>query len=886
MLHPVLPPDPPPILEPLQIANPVSSVSDTKSASVVKTGISLSTDKSKHDKDLAHLPIAGEIKSDPLSATSLDSTADEVLVAETPSPPNAPETFPPEFSSGSTSQSAALLGESLEVGYPTQEVQISNVDEKEDTQVSGRGEEVGFLAVPVESKLPNPKGDTETRGHGEKELEVAEELPERSPNPDSTTNEQEQTSLDSPRVPASPRPRVPAPQTPVSASNSQSVQNLIQFKSRNPTNKLSAPFTVEFYSQTQTPTPAPQVDTTNQPQAPAAAPRIVEVTSDRQEYDEQRRIITAVGNVVVRFDGAVVNADRLQVNLDNLIAAGEGNVILTRGDQILQGQRFTYNFVQDSGEMLNGRGEIYVPSASTDLAFSSTNITAGGVPQRLPSDRITANQPLSGVSSPGGIDITVGGGQTEASNLPPPKAGGAVKRLRFEAQQIDFYPQGWQASDVRITNDPFSPPELELRADKVTSTRESPLVDRIQTRGQRLVLDQTISLPIPVNERTIDRRERDVTPFIVSPGYDKEDRGGFYVERGFQVIDTDQTRWTITPQLFVQRAVEGTGNLSGIFGVRTRINSVLSPRTVIQGTGELTSFDFDDVEDSFRANFALRQTLGDRLPHLLNLQYNYRDRLYNGTLGFQDVQSSFGGLVSSPVIPLGKSGINLSYQASAQYIDANTDRLDLLEPVRENNRISLGRLQASADLSTGFQLWQGKPLPPTSSEGLRYTATPVVPYLLAIAGITGTTSYYSNGDNQSTLTGRVGLLGQIGNFSRSFFDYTAFNIIYSQGLNNGLSPFLFDRSVDNKVLTAGITQQIYGPLRLGFQTSINLDTGKESSTDYIVEYSRRTYGITLRYNPVLELGAVSIRISDFNWNGGTNPFSEIKPVVGGVQQNY
>ena len=88
------------------------------------------------------------------------------------------------------------------------------------------------------------------------------------------------------------------------------------------------------------------------------------------------------------------------------------------------------------------------------------------------------------------------------------------------------------------------------------------------------------------------------------------------------------------------------------------------------------------------------------------------------------------------------------------------------------------------------------------------------------------------------------------------------------------------------MLSAGITQQLYGPLRVGFQTTINLDTGESSTTDYILEYSRRTYGITFRYNPVLELGAVSFRISDFNWTGGTNPFdpSEVKPVVGGVKR--
>ena len=39
---------------------------------------------------------------------------------------------------------------------------------------------------------------------------------------------------------------------------------------------------------------------------------------------------------------------------------------------------------------------------------------------------------------------------------------------------------------------------------------------------------------------------------------------------------------------------------------------------------------------------------------------------------------------------------------------------------------------------------------------------------------------------------------------KTFLDYTAFNVRYSEGFNSGLSPFLFDRSVDNRVLTAGV----------------------------------------------------------------------------------
>ena len=142
------------------------------------------------------------------------------------------------------------------------------------------------------------------------------------------------------------------------------VQNLIEFKLRNPENRESTPTTLEF-------PPSPQLPQLEK--IPAGKGRVVEVIADRQEYDEQRRIVTADGNVVVRFDGAVIDADSLQINLDNLIAVGEGNVALTRGNQVLQGKRFTYNFIQDNGDLENGKGELYIPTTGTDFAFSPTS---------------------------------------------------------------------------------------------------------------------------------------------------------------------------------------------------------------------------------------------------------------------------------------------------------------------------------------------------------------------------------------------------------------------------------------------------------------------------------------------------------------------------------
>ncbi|MEC4816675.1 MAG: DUF3769 domain-containing protein [Scytonema sp. PMC 1069.18] len=840
MLHPVPPPEPPPIFDPVQPANIIPVTSNIQAIYELDT------------KTLGNKKLLDAQGDKSLSQTVGKSpTARGLLVAQTPASPSKPETLPPEFSplTIANAKNAASLGQNLSVGYPLQQVEASNTQKD-------NGSEGLTKSVPKVTKIQN--------------LSQLEEqsVPEQS-------NQTQNQSDSATEKPATDEPvqiefkiRGEPEQPPSSDPNVQ---------------KPSLPGTQNNTTPNQQNQPSNQTPPSN---TPPTRERIVEVTSDRQQYDEQRRIVTAEGNVVVRFDGAVVDADRVQVSLDNLIAVGEGNVALTRGDQVLRGQRFTYNLVQDSGELINGGGEVFIPTAGQDLSFLPTDVTGGGVPARPLSDRLRQNQPLQ-AGSPGGFNINVGS-TAGASNIPAPKTGGQVRRVRFEAGRIDFYPRGWQARNVRLTNDPFSPPELEVRADKVTLTRESPLRDRIKTERQRLVFDQGTSLPIPKNEQVIDRTEREVTPGLFAIGYDGDQRGGVYLERTFQPINTEGVAFSLTPQFYPQKAVQSGGidNVSSLFGLSTKLNATLGPQTFIQGTGLLTSFDLNDIEDNLRASLRLRQLVGEQNPHTVTLEYSYRDRLYNGTLGFQTVQSSVGGIVTSPVIPLG-NGISLSYQAGAQFINARTDRQDLLEPNPKNDRISLSRLQASAALNGGIFLWQGKPLPPTATEGLRYTSNPVVPYVRAFGGLTGTTSYYSSGDSQNTLFATVGLEGQIGHFSKPFLDYTGFFLSYSQGLNTGLSPFLFDRSVDNKVLTAGLTQQLYGPFRLGFRTSVNLDTGERSSTDYILEYSRRTYGVTLRYNPVQQLGGISFRISDFNWSGGTDPFSDptvIRPVVGGVRQ--
>lgn len=638
----------------------------------------------------------------------------------------------------------------------------------------------------------------------------------------------------------------------------------------------------------------PETDGDSQ-QIPIDSVETVEVIADRQEYDDQREIITAQGNVVMRFSQAVLISDRLEVNLRDRIAVAQGNVVLRRGEQVLRGEKFEYYLVQDRGTIINAGGEVFQPTLRQDTSASLPR--DGTIPDRALSDRLTANQPLTDVTATEGVGFSLGSSRDlnilDNNNN---RVGGTINRLRFQADSIDFNADGWQAVNFRITNDPFSPPELEVRADTAEFRQIEPLVSELRTTKSRVVIDQNFSLPLIRNRLVFDGRPRQ--PSIVQFAFDGDERGGLFIQRSFNLISTEKVNWEITPQYFLQKAIfpnafgfdrDDDGGIfdPSVLGLKTQFGTIFSPRTNIQANATLTSLDFSDLEDDLRAKFAFNQAIGNlNNPYQFSFESNFRERLFNGSLGFQTVFSSVGGIITSPNIALGKTGINLKYQGSIQNINADTDRREFLNFGENEDRTNLTRYQIAASLNKGFSLWEGKPLPATAEQGLRYTPIPVVPYLRLNTGLTGVSSFYSNSDRQQSLRASIGVQGQIGHFSRKYLDYTGFNVTYYQGFLDDESPFLFDRFADEKVLSLGISQQIYGSIRFGIQTSLNLDESDEISTDYVLEYSRRTHNISLRYNPVLQIGSIDLRINDFNFRGDPQPFDSngVTPVIQGVER--
>jgi len=593
--------------------------------------------------------------------------------------------------------------------------------------------------------------------------------------------------------------------------------------------------------------------------------------ADRQSYSPQQQVVTATGDVLIQFGDAQLTAERMWINLGNRYLRAEEDVFFNRDEQIIEGETATYNLLQGSGEINRARGELDLATVGEDLAtIPLANETLSSAPIDY---RLQQAGSISSATSPGGVTLgtdsrrDVFGGEQ-----------GRVSRIRFESDRVYFDADGWYAEEMRVTNDPFSPPELELRGNNVSLVPLNEEEAELYIQNPRLVFDQGLSIPL-FKERYIIQRGQlapdQLNPLPTGVGIDGRDRDGLFIERQFSIDTNSPWRLTVVPQFYVGRWL-GTSD-SDLFdpanlGVVARMRGPLGPQISAEGVFNLPGLDLENFSERLRASFRTQQLIGD---HQLSLEYSYRDRLFNGSLGFQDVQSSLGLLLQSPRIELGTSNIFLTYQVSGQYVTADTDQADLLSPGEFLGLASLFRFQGAVDLSRGFTLWQGEPLPATPLEGLRYSPRPLVPFLALNAGLRGVATYYTDSSLQEILEARLTLSGQLGRLSRNYFDYTRFNIGYSTSFIGGDdSPFLFDRSVDTNVLSGGIIQQIYGPLLAGFQASLNLDTGEQIDTDFILEYRRRAYGLFFQYSPERETGFLGFRISDFDWTGRTRPFDE------------
>jgi hypothetical protein len=515
---------------------------------------------------------------------------------------------------------------------------------------------------------------------------------------------------------------------------------------------------------------------------------------------------------------------------------------------------------------------------------------------------------------PGGTDLTNAQQNSDFGPATPPqvrrlrgqeKRGlvqGSLTRLRFQAPRITVTSTGWRATRASFSNDPFTPAQVWMDADNLVAVQDKNGDIRISSNRNRLKLEDRLSIPVTTSTRI--RKEQEVENRWVL-GSDQKDRDGFYIGRRLKPIGIGATgTLQLEPQFLLQRAYLGTTNsyplpgtsagsstveqnatLADLFGLEARL---LTPLLGFQSEFNLnvSTFNPDNIANGIRSWADLQRTvtmplLGDTVARLFAA---YRFRIWNGSLGEQDVYSAYGTSLEKKGVlpPWGRMTNAYFWRIGVGNYQSN----EFINGSVSQNFAQLWRANAYGAINSSYPIWIGKALPASRDAGLRYTSVPVVPGLTINTNASANLAYFGDGTNQNVLFFSGGPTLTLGHFSKPFFDFTQLTITGGIGVSQGQSPFGFDQAIDLGTVGIGLTQQLVGPLLFNGGIGFNVDGaspnyGEVTGSFVELRWQRRAYSFSVFYSPYEGLGGVRVTLSDFGFKGTGVPFVPYRPFIPG-----
>ena len=452
---------------------------------------------------------------------------------------------------------------------------------------------------------------------------------------------------------------------------------------------------------------------------------------------------------------------------------------------------------------------------------------------------------------------------------------GTISRWRVQASKILITADGWEADRMGFSNDPFTPAQTRIDAEDVIAREQANGDVLISARRNRLIVEER--LPIPVTRRQLIQKEEEVeNRFVV--GIDNRDRDGLFVGRNLKPLTIGtSTELSVQPQFMVQRAIDGDFNSAAdLFGLDAKLRGRYG-NYKLNGDADISSFDPADILSRSRywGSFGRDIDMGGLGVLSTNLFGAYRYRTWNGSLGETDINAAYG-VYAQTKGSWSTGEVDHDYLIRGAVGDYDADRFN------SNRRLRSGRGSLFASVTSKIPLLKGKTAELIPTAAYRYSPVPIVPGLSLNTNVNTSIAVYGDGRHQETLSLSGGPSITLGTFSKPFLDFTQISIVGSGSLNNGDSPFAFDRNVDLATLGVGLTQQIVGPVVLSTGVSYNVDPGSEyygSAVNSNIElrWQRRSYDVGIYFNPYKGIGGVRFRLNDFDFKGTGVPFVPYTP---------
>ena len=492
---------------------------------------------------------------------------------------------------------------------------------------------------------------------------------------------------------------------------------------------------------------------------------------------------------------------------------------------------------------------------------------------------------------------------------------GFISRWRFQAPRIEITPEGWTATRAAFTNDPFTPAQSWIDLENIVAVQESDSRTRIKAKRSRLILENR--LPIPMRKNIVlEKDEVTDNPWVIAD--DGIDRSGIYLGynmkeielkkgRTFKnkkgvLVEEQPLRLELQPQFMVARALNGDVNsfvlpgdpiggptgsqqaqIGDLFGALIKLKGsvfgystsdftlslpTLNPQNIVNGTRSWGDFS--------RPLFIPKFGIIPGGTYTTRLFGAYRYKTYNGSLGQQDVYSALGASIErqGELPSWGKLTHNYFWRGAFGNFQGNN--------FGTSNLIDSTRGSFFGAINSEIWAWKKDSHDRNNPKTTQNTPRPIEPGFRFNTNLSTRLDFYGDGTRQLNVNISGGPTLIMGRFKKNFFDYTELTISGGGSLQQGESPFSFDRNVDLATLGIGLRQQLVGPLLLSGGIGLNVDPSSSYYGDVTgafgeLIWQRRGYEFAIYYSPYEQVGGIRVKLNDFNYRGTGLPFVPYTP---------
>jgi len=577
-----------------------------------------------------------------------------------------------------------------------------------------------------------------------------------------------------------------------------------------------------------------------------------ELTIESEIQSEKDNILYAEGNVYVSYENKYLRADSLIYDKVNKNIIVKGNINLIVGEQRFKASELEYSFVNKKGFLLDVKGYVNTDKLIDDLYsnFSKSDI------QKI--EEFTKIQ------------------KKEVLNT-----SGKVENWLFFANRIYIDGETWTSDKALFTNDLLEAKQVKLEINSLEAISKNESL-RFKSSFNYLILDEKISFPFWLGERTLTKSSESlVFENRWNFGYDNLDKDGYYIGRRLNSINLfNDFVLDLEPQFLIQRSIKGytksfvekgdhilsekvkrDNSFEDSFGINSEVQGKLKNWDLAINK-KLNTFDFDKFSDAIRIKAKLSKNI-----NFLNSRWEktffgvYRDRVWNGSLGEAEIYEGYGSKIEK-TNEWEVNGIKKTEKFSMGLGNFKGESF--------NNKRLVSGMKGSFfySLDQKIPIFVDYPSNKFIDSSFEYTPIRIEKGLKLATNFSVLYSIYENGSHQSYLGFGVGPEFIFGNLKKKSFDYTRLSLMPSYKLKDGNSMFKFDQVTDQFTLDFAFDQQLYGPLIVKTNATLNLDSDSKDYGDFInskiaLNWQKRSYELGIFYQPHNQAGGVAFKLYGF-----------------------